>query len=762
MTARLRESASLHADAGRLRLSQAQAPVLTVCGAEIVVVTGPPGSGKTTALAAYAQQCEREGRNTVVVCAHEEGVSELRDALEQMREDWDPQAAETSPAAAATMTAVGMLADHAAAWMRRSYVSARVAPDLCVGPPAAAEAIVARAARGLLDMSWPIFASGAFNLDLPHLSRPDAFLREAASLFTLLQRSRVSPEEFEAGCASGMTAFYGRDVERAAILLQDPQLRERLSKRGREACRASNAALGVQRAAERDVAAILAQLYREYLTVATAAPIRTAEDILDAALRWLNQSEDAAASVRRRVDCMLVDDAEDAEPALGAIVAALRRPADLTVVLAGWEPAAVAGFEGRRSALEMTSISRRIQLPPREAASAPRVARLDDERTEVEWLAKEIGALLDAGERPETIALLCRTEDAAFSYARSLRAYGLPVSVPPDAFEDQAELLDLLSLCAIVEDPLDPEHLLRVAASPLLGLSDATISRLCREPADGRQLTLPIADAQADLNAGKSAHPMTFAKNLLLGEADGFVSEETADVLGRFRLKLAAWRMDCAASAPVGKFAHLMKAGGFHERWQQSPAHYRSRLLDDANRVAETLVSATRGDEALPIRDIIMKLEEESLPMRRARRTSGAVATDGIAQAKGCRWRHVFVAGVAHERFPRIYASHAMAFSRAFGLIIRENVARGAAQTAKFAWYYAKFGAKAMYLEEERRALRYGLSRGVAGSAASGFGSAPRWASDQDLLASLAREHDGGEASTANAPIEASAAGGSG
>lgn len=752
----------MHADARIVRLRQAQAQVLTAGDGETVTLTGPPGSGKTTALAAYAWQCERERRNAVVVCAHEEGVGQFRVALQRMRDEGQagPETVGASTVAA-TVTAVGMLAEHAAAWMRRAYLSARVTPDLCVGPPAAAEEIIAHAARGLLDMSWPLFASGGFNLDLPHLSRPDAFLEEAASLFTLLQRSRVSPEEFEAGCASGISAFYGHNVERATILLQDPQLRERLSKRGRDACRASNAALGLQRAAERDVAAILAYLYRQYLVAAEAAPIRTAEDILDAALRWLNASEDAATSVRRNIDCVLIDDAEDAEPALGPIVAALRRPAALTLVLAGWEQAAVAGFDGRRSALELGSGGRRIELPPREIQPPPRIARLSDEQAEVEWLAGEIGALLDAGELPETVALLCRTQDAALLYAQSLRARGLPISVPPNAFENQAELLDLLSLCALVEDPFDQEHLLRIAASPLLGLSDATISRLCREPLDGRQLALPIADAALGVNAAKSSEPMTFAKNVLLGEADALLSEETGDLLARFRRKLAAWRMECAEFAPVNKFAYLMKGAGFHERWQQAADHRRSRLFDDAHRVAEALVSATRGDDAVRTRDVILKIEQQSLPMRRARRSAGAVATDGIAQAKGCRWQHVFVAGVAHERFPRIYASHAMAFSRTFGLIARENVARGAAQTAKFAWYYAKFGAKAMYLEEERRALRYGLSRGALSAAASGFGSAPRWASGQDLLESLASEHAGDEPSASSAPSETAAAGGS-
>jgi len=54
-----------------------------------------------------------------------------------------------------------------------------------------------------------MFARAGINLDLPHLSKPEVFLEEAASLFTLLQRARVTPEEFEEGCAAGLAAFYG-------------------------------------------------------------------------------------------------------------------------------------------------------------------------------------------------------------------------------------------------------------------------------------------------------------------------------------------------------------------------------------------------------------------------------------------------------------------------------------------------------------------------------------------------------------------------
>ena len=78
-----------------------------------------------------------------------------------------------------------------------------------------------------------------------------------------------------------------------------------------------------------------------------------------------------------------------------------------------------------------------------------------------------------------------------------------------------------------------------------------------------------------------------------------------------------------------------------------------------------------------------------------------------------------------------------MAFSRNYGLIVRDNVAGGAPQTAKFAWYYAKFDAKARYLAQEQRALRYALSRAAQSATATGFGQVPHWAAGEDLLASM-------------------------
>jgi len=57
--------------------------------------------------------------------------------------------------------------------------------------------------------------------------------------------------------------------------------------------------------------------------------------------------------------------------------------------------------------------------------------------------------------------------------------------------------------------------------------------------------------------------------------------------------------------------------------------------------------------------------------------------------------------------------------------------------TRRTARSYAKFGAKALYLDEERRALNYALSRADVAAHASGFGKPPRWAAKNDLLSAF-------------------------
>jgi hypothetical protein len=709
-------------------LSAAQQRVADAAPDATIALTGPPASGKTTALAGHYLQSRRAGRNALVICSHPSGVRAFYAALNFL------QAAQPADRTAPGNGTIDTLAQHVARWMRGSYVAARAAPQLRIGDQAATRAIVERAARGLLDMSWPLFVRRQLNLDLPHLSRPDAFLEEAASLITLLQRARIGPDEFEDGCNAGLAAFYGENVERAVSLLHDPLVRERASQRGRDACRVPATTLALQRTAERDVALILAQLYREYLNAAAQADLRSPEDVVDAAIRWLSHDESSAREIASGFTNILVDDAEDGEPGLSPLLTSLQQASGCGLIVAGWERGRVDGLEGRRSSLALAENGERIALAPLGSPATMHFERLADEAAEVAWLAARLDELLAHGVPPDEIALLCRGADTAAGYARRLRERGIPIALPPEAFENENELLDLLSLCAIVRDPYAAAQMLRVLSSPLLGFSDATVWTLCRDPLAAAQLALPVGEPVASSSIG--AGGVTLANNVLSGAADPLLSEPQRDTLARFRRQLTEWRNATHGFTPAQLLGVMTQAAGFADRWQQAPAYARERLADDVERLAEAMVVAS-ASESIAIAAAVERFQRGMLFVRPAQPSAGAIGSYAIAGAKGLRWTHVFVAGVAHERFPRVYTSHAIAFSRSWGLIVRENVARGPAQTAKYAWYYAKFGAKTMYLDEERRALHYGLSRASTAAAASGYGSPPRWARDQDLLATL-------------------------
>ncbi|HXW50405.1 MAG TPA: 3'-5' exonuclease [Candidatus Acidoferrales bacterium] len=703
----------------RFALSPAQERVLGCEG--MAVVTGPPGSGKTTALAAYAAKNLASGKTPCVVISHESGRLAFRRALDEL--GCDPNAPN-----------IGTLGEHAARWMRDAYLDADAAPFVDVGGPQATQAIVLMAARGLLDMTWPMFARSDVDLDLPYLSKPDTFLEEASSLFRLLQRSRVNPQEFEEGCARGLGAFYGEQTERAWALLADRSLQQGTSKRAREAMRADARVLSRQRKAERDVGAILVQLYREYLEAARASAWRSTDDLLDACVSWLERDAIARERLAGSIGALLVDDAEDGEPSLGAIIGLLRSARALPVVLAGWDAARIDGLHGRRSALRGLEQAERISLQALAIAPPSAARRFQDEDQEIGWLRGAIAELIEEGVAPDRIAVLTRDADAGAHYARRLQSLGIPALMPSTRLERPVEMADLFALAIVVEDPLDQAHLMRVLSSGLVGLSDASLRAMCREPGERQQLRLEIGEELNASGAGTRPPPETLARNMFDGSVDASLSDAARAAVRSLRADLERWRRICATMSRTEQFAYLAQSAGFVARWQGADAHERERLSSDLERTIGAIATAESAMPELSFADIEELLEDEVVRVAPAKPTVGAVAVETIVGCKGLRFDHVFVSGVAFERFPRIYTSHAMAFSRTYGLIIRENVASRASQTAKFAWYYARFGAKTMYLDEERRALAYGLSRGRSSATATGFGVPPPWARDQDLL----------------------------
>ena len=704
----------MRADA-TLMLSDVQARIAAYGDDLPLIITGAAGSGKTTGLAARAAT-RPGGKGTLVICPNAASSEAFRRAL---AERGAPESVE-----------VDALEGHLARWMREEFVSSGASPDLAVGGDADSCALARTAGRAVLDMSWPGFRTANFTLDLPFLGRPEVFFDEASGLFRQLRRWGVTPEEFESGCADGIAEFYGDDVERARALCADPQVRSKASSRGRQALLADVGKLRTQKRAERDLAKLLGYLYREYRAAARGARILCAEDVIDEGLSWLRRDAAARSRLLERYEAAIVDDAEDSEPGTGALIEMLRADGLRDIAIAISDGAAIDGIGGRR-ALAVASDVVRIELPPSPSTNAVADAtRYADEGAEADAIARSIAELLAGGVRPDDVMVLARDAGGAAVYARLLAERGIPIAAPPHAWQEPKDVGDLLALACVVSDPYDHAHLLRVLASPLVGLSDLSLLILCRDPSSADQLALDVGQNDTRLVAERGTPVATLAENVLYGHADAALSEHGRTSLAAFRERWSQWRDACAGLSAPAAIAYLAQAAGFTAAQHAAPPHLRRRLAEDLER----LVGAAAALGGASLRDTAHELEKGLGHVDPASDAGDAVTCRTILGAKGIRKPYVFVAGVAHERFPRVYVSRAMAYSKKFGLIVRENVAGGAAQSAKFAWYYAKFGAKGRYLDEERRALAYGLARANRAASASGFGKPPRWAADHDLL----------------------------
>lgn len=681
-----------------------------------LIITGAPGSGKTAALAARAARLGERGQ-VIAICSHPSSCVALREALERCD-------------APATVV-VDTLGGHLARWLRANYASSGAPADLEIGDGEARKETLAIAARGLLDLAWPELASGV-DLDLPHLSRPAAFLDVAAELFRTLRRSRVTADDFEQRCRSGTVVFYGDDVESTQARLNEIAARGRLSRRGRAAVAVGPDALRQQKRAEAGLVEILARLYREYVSAAVSSRVKSNEDVIDEGLRWLEREPAAATAIAAPIAGVIVDDAEDAEPALPQLLSILGEAGVADLAIAGWEDAAIDGFEGRRPALKApdgeASTMTLTPPPPPERV----VRRFDTEEEEIGWLAGRVDELLSNGVAPSDIALLTRGEDAAALYAAALGRSGVPALPPPQRFAAPEDIADLLALGAVVENPTDVEFLLRVVASPLLGLSDAGVWALCRGAGGDAQLQLDLGIIERERGAKTVREKGALVRNVWQGSADDVLPETARTTMAAFRARLLEWARRAESSPPARVLAMLLAEAGFALRWRLGPEHLRARLADDGQRVVEAAIGYAADGRPGPLGRLARACVDGTMHARPAHRVG--MECNAIVAAKGRRWQHVFVAGVSYERFPRIYLPRAMAFSPTFGLLVRENVGPGPAQTAKFAWYYAKHDAKKRYLDEERRALRYGLTRATISATATGFGRPPPWAADHDLL----------------------------
>ncbi|HZW73115.1 MAG TPA: hypothetical protein VFF43_06185, partial [Caldimonas sp.] len=365
---------------------------------------------------------------------------------------------------------------------------------------------------------------------------------------------------------------------------------------------------------------------------------------------WLRDDAAACARIAGRFGGFIVDDAQDAEPATAALLERLRSCRGIGIAAAGCDAVAIDGKNGRRP-INLGDEAERITLPPRASVATSSARRFDDESAEADAIATEIGEILTTGAPPDDIVVLARDADGATVYAHLLAERGIAVAAPSHAWQAPHDIADLLALACVVDDPYDHAHLLRVLASPLVGLSDLSLLTLCRDQADAAQLTLDV-DIDDPRVSGERGATGTLADNVLYGAADLRLAPQARASLEQFRSRWAVWRKRCARMSAAAALSYLIEAAGFRAAWHDEPVHLRARLSDDGRRLVAAAARARGGLSA-----VARALAEGAILVDAARTTPGCVRCDTIAEMRGKRAPYVFVAGIAHERFPRVYVS---------------------------------------------------------------------------------------------------------
>ncbi|MGH7175356.1 MAG: ATP-dependent helicase, partial [Minisyncoccia bacterium] len=98
--------------------------------------------------------------------------------------------------------------------------------------------------------------------------------------------------------------------------------------------------------------------------------------------------------------------------------------------------------------------------------------------TEARWIAVRIAALLSAGELPEEIAILYRTNFQSRALEEGLLQAGVPYRLLGTRFFERKEVKDALAWMRLALDPERAVDKIRAAASPPRGVGKITLAKL--------------------------------------------------------------------------------------------------------------------------------------------------------------------------------------------------------------------------------------------------------------------------------------------
>ncbi|HZZ00215.1 MAG TPA: ATP-dependent helicase [Candidatus Baltobacteraceae bacterium] len=619
------------------------------------------------------------------------------------------------------------------------------------------------ACEPLFDLAWEEFAAELLDPEVPGLRSPERFVESAFRLIRKLRDARISPADFLARSLSGATEFYAKPPNFAS-----PALMAATKKTYHDSLDVNPNELRRQHRREVDLAKILAKLYESYVELVASTGLMTGRDAVCAAADLLSASPQHVAALSAKHPVAFVDHAEDLTTAELALLGAIYGEALDGVTLCGDPSSAIASVRvappetafaraltrveltlQRRSPDTIDAACRRIagsverSSAPLDAETALVLRRTKTEREEAAFIAERVKAWLDLGTPPHRIAVLLRSVRDAEHYERALLERNIPVATGGDSnvFADR-RALDALALLWNVHDPFRHDWMLRTLSSAALGLSDASLAILCKEPPNPQAPLFTLDDEPAPTARSSRWDPkrdLRLGWNVVRGEQDDALDEVARERLVRFRAQRAQW-LGFARSASFETFARAVWHDALARDGDADSARARAqqlvlqRLLARLNAFLEEHPDATLGD-------VLAYAEQRAgseLESCEAVESDEFVSLLSIEAGRGREFDYVAIAGAGAGTFPRWYAPDAFLFSPRIGMVPKENVGEcRASRTAKFSYYVARSKAREGYNDRERRAFVYALRRARLGAVVTASGGVTRGTTAPEFLEEL-------------------------
>jgi superfamily I DNA/RNA helicase len=689
-------------------LDEQQSAAVSASFASLLTVTGAPGSGKTTTLAARARRAE----NVLLAAPRFASCERLRDLLGE-------------PFEVVTVEALGLQVLEKAVSLAGGAAVRHV-------DEVDASIIFDRAAEPLFLMEWAEFIEAQIDPEVPGLRAPQRFLEAAFRLITKLRDAQMAPEKFLATALKGATQFYARPPN-----LAHPDLLYYTKDSYRDSLDVDAAELVRQHRREVDLAKILEKLYRSYLQLLERSGRYTGGDAVAEATQRLSSNPELRAHFGAKYRVILVDDAQELSTGELALLQALRGPELAGVSFFGDAGSAIGTFAGARPDRVFALPATRIELEQtyRSCAVIERAARhlsgaqalqsvsqdgqmvlfrAVTKKAEAAFVAEQVVDLLNRGVPPGEIAVLFRSVANVQPYEAALLERNVDVAITGDLnIFTTPDVLDALALLWNIYDPFAHEWTLRTLSGPAFGLCDASLVSLCNEPDSGQELLFEDLEPPDTNRRWDRKRDLRLGWNVVRGDQDRALSPETLRRVREFRALRETWAND-VAHLELAALAEKVFREGLAYSAPRASARARNQERNIC-RLLDRIASFVARNQNATLADFLAYAAarmETSLEACEERADRTLVRLTSISAATGDQFDHVFLPNVRAGSFPRYYVPDAFLFSPSLGMIAKENVGDAkASRTAKFTYYMFRAKTRESYNREERRAFVYALRR---------------------------------------------------